>query len=109
MWNAWAWGTLERSFSISRFTPDGPITVTRIEVQLQIAGLRCRRDPTLTLSDGTAKGTTQLVLHNTSSDSGPLSIDVPAGATIRLDVDEEARDCRTRPAGANIVVQYKAR
>lgn len=108
LWNAFVPGSLERTLTLGRFTPDGPITVTRIEAQLQAAGMRCRRDPVLTLSDGTANGTIALPLRAADSDSGAVSVDIPAGSTLVLRLDE-ARDCRAHPAGANISVQYKTR
>ena len=83
--------------------------MTRVQVQLQRAAVGCRQDAELTLSDGTPAGTTTLLLRSAAADSGALALDVPGGATLILSIDAEARDCRTHPADANIVVQYKTR
>ena len=109
IWSAYAPGSLERTFVVGHFTPDVAITVTRIQVQLVADGGNCRRDPTLTLSNGTPRGTYLLHLNGASVDSGTLSMDVSAGTPLVLMVDGQEGGCRWRPADANIVVQYKTK
>ena len=108
-WSAYAAGSLERTFVVGHFTPDGPITVTRIQVQIQADTVNCRQHPILALSDGTRTGTMTLQLKSAAVDSGALSMDVAAGSTLLLMVNGKEGECRTRPADANIVVQYRTR
>lgn len=110
----------------SQFVAEHDIVVTRIEVNVVQGpsaaispGTFCTTNPALVLSDGTTS--TSITLANPTNwfgpsftDSGPISVSFPAGATVQLKVVQgtpdnfssaQEDDC---PAGdVNVVVQYR--
>ena len=104
VWNTYIAGALTTVQAAGRFTPDGKVTVTRVQVQLQTAPAACRTNAVLLLSNGTV--TTTLTLSAAANDSGPLSLSYPSSTAISVGINVAA-NCRTNPQNANIVVQYK--
>ena len=102
-------GTLTRVFTAARFTPDGNLTVTRMQVGLGTAPSGCSTNAIVQISNGTAAGTKTLTLTAASNDSGPLAVNYTAGTPITVGISVRANGCGTRPQDANVVVQYKGR
>jgi len=94
-------------FTAGRITPDGNLTVTRIQVQLQTTPAVCKTAAVIQITDGTIAGTRTLPLQAASSDSGPLSVNYAAGVPITVGVSVAAAGCKTSPQNANVLVQYK--
>ena len=90
------------------FTPDTPITVTRLEVRLATAPMGCSINARVRLTDGTTAET--LTLTGAYESSGSLALDYAAGTPLSVRVIRAA-SCSggTMPADANVVVQYRAR
>jgi hypothetical protein len=86
------------------------ITVTRIQVQLGVAPVKCQTLGAVQVTDGNASHTStiQLPAGLSSIDSGPLTIDYDAGVAITTGVSVAA-NCKTAPQLLNVVVQYKER
>jgi hypothetical protein len=96
-------------FTGGRFTPDGNLTVTRIQVYLQTAPDGCDTNAVVQIGDGTPDGTNALTLAAAANDSGPLAVNYAAGVPISVVVSTRAVGCDTRPQNANVLVQYKGR
>jgi probable HAF family extracellular repeat protein len=109
VWTTFIAGPLNAVLTAGKFIPDGPITVTRLTAYLQTAPTGCNTNAVVQLSDGTPEGVTQLTLTAAANDSGVLSVDYPAGASLLVGVSARAVGCGMRPADANVLVQYKAR
>jgi YVTN family beta-propeller protein len=105
------WDTFVPIFSspvtVSTFTPDTKIEVTRIQVQLGDAPIGCKVNGILRISDGTPTGTHTLTINAAANDSGSLAINYAAGIPITEAVSTGAQ-CTVPPLAANVLVQYKA-
>jgi len=106
LWTAFLPGSLSRVTTISTFTPDGPIQVTRVQAQLQTAPSSCKTNAVIALTDGVTAQTVSVVAA--TNDSGPIALNYSAGVPISLRMTTAAMSCKPTPADANIVVQYKA-
>ena len=104
VWSAFVTG-LKPAYVASTFTPDNAITVTRIQAQLGGAPPACVLNAVISISDGTPGGTQALTITGTANDSGPISQNYAAGASIQLSVSTAA-GC-SAPSATNVVVQYK--
>jgi hypothetical protein len=109
VWNVFLPGSLTRRLKGATFTPDTPITVTRVQLQLQTAPLGCATNAVLSLSDGTPAGTRTLNLNSGSRDTGSVALDYASGVPLTLSTSVAASGCAVAPADGNIVIQYKAR
>ena len=90
------------------FTPDTPITVTRIQVQMPNPPAGCFVNARVRLTDGTTAEV--LTVNRAHEDSGPLTINYAAGTPLSVHVSRAAAcGAGVAPADANVVVQYKAR
>jgi hypothetical protein len=108
VWNAFIAGNLNRNaLTISTLTPSNPITITRLQVQLQTAPEGCVTNAVLQISNGTPAGTKTITLAAAANDSGLLNINSPSGTPVVVSVSARARNCQTLPADANVIVQYK--
>ena len=94
-------------YTVSTFTPDTPITLTRLQLQLGAAPSGCRREAVVSISDGTPAGTRTITIAGATTDSGALSIDYSAGIPVTIGVSVTAA-CSRPPVRANVVAQYKA-
>lgn len=105
VWSSFAIAFLAK-YTISSFTPDNNIAVTRVQAQLPVSPSRCSTNAVVSLNNGTT--TTSLTLSALANDSGPVNFNFSAGTPITLSVTTPA-DCLwgIPPAAANIVVQYK--
>ena len=96
------------TFSASEFTPDTPITVTRIQVRLGTVPASCATNARVRLTDGTTFRA--VTLAGARTDSGPIALDYAAGSRLTVLVGQAAScPAGTLPADANVVVQYYAR
>ena len=106
------WNTFVAAFNspvtVSTFTPDTKIQVTRIQVQLIAAPVGCTVNGILRISDGTPTGTHTLTINGAANDSGALTINYAAGMPITEAVSTAAQGCKAPPLAANVLVQYKA-
>jgi uncharacterized repeat protein (TIGR03803 family) len=108
VWTTFLAGQLTSAGTAGAFTPEGAVTVTRIQVQMLATPVNCRANAVLQLTDGTAAGTRTLTLTTAATDSGSVSLDYAAGATLRVGISVPS-NCRTDPQNANVVVQYRGR
>jgi hypothetical protein len=99
---------LNSTYTVSTFTPDTAIKVTRIQAQAAIPPVGCTTNGVISLSDGTPAGTRTLAITGTANDSGPIAFNYSAGATLTLSVSTAASGCRRPPLSVNAVMQYKA-
>jgi hypothetical protein len=109
LWNTFLAGALNSVFTGGRFTPDGNLTLTRIQVYLQAAPSGCNTNAVVQISDGTPAGTKTLTLTAAANDSGPLAVNYTAGTPISVGVISRSVGCSTAPKDANVLVQYKGR
>jgi hypothetical protein len=109
VWNTFV-PSFNSTFTAATFTPDSPITMTRIQVRLGLTPVGCSVNAVLRVSDGTPGGTKTITLVAAANDSGPLAIPYSAGSPIAVGVSTAA-SCGggIPPASANVVVQYHAR
>ena len=109
LWNTFMAGALNSVLTAGRFTPDGNLTMTRIQVSLHTAPTGCNTNAVVQVSDGTPAGTKTLTLTAAAGDSGPLAVNYSAGTVLTVGISTKAAGCNTRPQDANVLVQYKGR
>ena len=107
LWNTFLAGNLTSVFTAGRLTPDGNLSVTRIQVGLGTAPAGCSTNAVIQITDGTPAGTKTITLTAAANDSGPLAVNYSAGRPILLGLSIRAVGCSTRPQNANVLVQYK--
>jgi hypothetical protein len=95
-------------YTASTFTPNTPITLTRIQVQLGLAPVRCTRNAAITIGDGTSAGTHTFDVSGAATDSGELSLNYSAGIPLTIGVSRAAVCSGAPVVNANVVAQYKA-
>jgi len=98
-------GALTNTWTGLTWTLDKAITVTRLQVQAKTAAAGCTTNAVIRVSDGTTP--VNLTLSAAANDSGGLSQNYPAGATLTISVQTAAAGCSTPPADANAVMQYR--
>jgi hypothetical protein len=105
VWNTFLAGNLTTVFTAGKLTPDGNLSVTRIQVGLGTAPIRS--DAVIQIADGTPNRTKTITLTAAANDSGPLAVNYSAGRPILVGLSIRAVGCGTRPQNANVLVQYK--
>jgi hypothetical protein len=98
-------GALTSTWTGSTWTPDKAVTVTRMQVQAKTAPAGCSTNAVVRLTDGTAP--VNLTIAAAGNDSGAITQNYAAGATITVSVQTAAAGCTTAPADANVEVQYR--
>lgn len=98
-------GALTSTWTASSWTPDRPITVTRLQAQAKTAPTSCSTNAIVRLTDGTTP--INLTISAASNDSGSISQNYGAGSTLTVSVQTAASGCGTSPADANVTVQYR--
>ena len=94
-------------YTAATFTPNQPITLTRLQVQSGLVPAGCSRNAIVKISDGTPAGTRTLTIAAAASDSGVLAINYAAGVPVTVGVSTTA-SCSVPPASAMVVAQYRA-
>ena len=105
-WSAYATVPVNASTIVSDFTPNGDVTVTRIQTRVIPAPSGCNTQLRVQVTDGTQTAT--LTLASASSDSGAMAVPFNAGAPLHLTVVPPS-GCGLKNAQLNTVVQYRAR
>jgi len=98
-------GALTSTWTGESWTLDKAITVTRVQAQAKTAPAGCTTNAVVRLSDGTTS--VNLTIAAAANDSGAISQNYAAGATLTLGVQTAAAGCTTSPADANAVIQYR--
>lgn len=98
-------GPLTSRWTAARWTPDKPITITRIELETKSAPSGCSTNAVVSLSDGA--NSIYLSVSGQANDSGPISQNYRAGTSLTLSVHTPAAGCANLPADANVVIQYR--
>lgn len=98
-------GALTGSWTASSWIPDKAITITRVEAQAKTSPAGCVTNAVVQLSNGTTPVT--LAIAAAANDSGAISQNYAAGATLTLSVLTPAAGCATSPADVNVEVQYR--
>jgi hypothetical protein len=106
VWSAFVPSVTTR-LTVSTFTPDVPIVVTRIQAQAINAPRGCTVAAVPSLNDLAAQG---VAVAASANDSGPQAWSFPAGQPLRLTV-AQVPSCSGKqaaaPSNVNVVVQYK--
>jgi hypothetical protein len=103
--NAFLPGSLTSTWTGETWTLDKAVTITRIQVQAKTAPSRCTTDAVVRLTDGTTP--VNLTISGAANDSGAVTQNYAAGASLTVSVQTAAAGCSTAPADANAVIQYK--
>jgi hypothetical protein len=103
--NAFFPGALTSTWTGLTYTLDKAITVTRFQAQLKTAPAGCTTNAVLRLTDGTTPIT--LTANGATLDSGAITQNYAAGATLTLSISTAAAGCTTSPADGNVAVQYR--
>jgi hypothetical protein len=98
-------GALTSTWTGSTWTLDKALTVTRVQVQAKTAPAGCATNAIVRLTDGTSP--INVTVSAAANDSGPLTQNYAAGASLTVAVQTAAAGCTTSPADANVVVQYR--
>jgi hypothetical protein len=98
-------GALTSTWTASTWTPDKAVTVTRVQVQAKTAPGGCTTNATVRLTDGTSP--VNVTISAAGNDSGAITQNYAAGASLTVAVQTAAAGCTTSPADANVIVQYR--
>ena len=98
-------GALTSTWTGSTWTLDKAVTVTRLQVQAKTAPAGCTTNAVVRLSDGASP--VNLTISAASNDSGPITQNYAAAASLTIGVQTAAAGCTTSPADANVIVQYR--
>jgi len=93
VWNTFVPGALTSILTAGRFTPDGNLTLTRIQVQLSTTPSGCKTAAVIQVTDGTVGSACALPLQAALSDSGPVSINYAADVALAVSVSVAAAGC----------------
>ncbi|MGC1483345.1 MAG: hypothetical protein WA789_06085 [Candidatus Acidiferrum sp.] len=98
-------GALTAAWTGSTWTLDKAVTVTRVQVQAKTAPAGCSTNAVVRLTDGTSP--VNVTISAAGNDSGPITQNYTAAASLTLSVQTAAAGCTTSPADANVIVQYR--
>ena len=98
-------GALTSTWTGSTWTLDKAVSVTRVQVQVKTAPSGCATNASVRLTDGTSP--VNLTVSAAANDSGPITQNYAAGASLTIAVQTAAAGCTTSPADANVIVQYR--
>ena len=98
-------GALTSTWTGSTWTPDKAVTVTRVQVQAKTAPAGCSTNAVVRLTDGASP--INVTISAPANDSGVISQNYAAAASLTLSVQTAAAGCTTSPADANVTVQYR--
>jgi hypothetical protein len=98
-------GALTSTWTGSTWTPDKAVTVTRVQVQPKTAPAGCTTNAIVRLTDGTTP--VNVTVSAAANDSGAITQNYSAGASLIVAVQTAAAGCTTSPADANVIVQYR--
>ncbi len=98
-------GALTTTWTGSTWVLDKAITVTRVMVQAKTAPVTCSPNATVRVTDGSTP--INVTVAAAGNDSGVISQNYAAGATIVTSVQTAAAGCGTSPADANVLIQYR--
>jgi len=105
LFNSFLPGALTSTWTGSTATLDKAITVTRVQVQAKTAPSGCTTNAIVRLTDGTTP--INVTISAAANDSGVVTQNYAAGASLTLSVQTAATGCTTAPADASAVIQYK--
>jgi hypothetical protein len=98
-------GALTSTWTGATWTTDKAVTVTRVQVQAKTAPAGCTTNAVVRLTDGTTP--VNVTISAGANDSGAISQNYAAGASLTVALQTAAAGCTTSPADANVVVQYR--
>ena len=98
-------GALTSTWTGSTVTLDKAITVTRVQTQAKTAPSGCSTNAVIRLTDGTTP--VNVTIAAAANDSGAITQNYAAGATLTVSVQTAAAGCSTSPADANAIIQYR--
>jgi hypothetical protein len=98
-------GALTSTWTGSTWTLDRAIVVTRVQVQAKTAPSGCTTNAIVRLSDGSTP--VNVTVAAAANDSGAITQNYAAGASLTVTVQTAAVGCTTSPADANVIVQYR--
>ncbi|GAC1626563.1 MAG: hypothetical protein NVS9B13_23000 [Candidatus Acidiferrum sp.] len=98
-------GALSSTWTASSWTVDKALTVTRLQVQAKTAPAGCTTNAVVRLTDGTTP--VNVTVAAAANDSGAITQNYAAAATLTVSVQTAAAGCTTIPADANVTIQYR--
>jgi len=98
-------GALTSIWTGATWTNDKAVTITRVQVQTKTAPAGCTTNAVVRFTDSTTP--VNVTISAAANDSGAISQNYAAGASLIVSVQTAAAGCTTSPADANVVVQYK--
>jgi hypothetical protein len=106
-YNAFLPNLTSTAATYQRMTLDKAITVTRLQLVLGTAGAGCTTQSTVSVTDGTSSVTLTTANGTAIYDSGAVSQNFAAAASLDIKIATPASGCTTAPQNANINVQYR--
>ena len=98
-------GALTSTWTGSTWTLDKAVTITHVQVQAKTAPAGCSTNAVVQLTNGATP--INVTISAAANDSGPISQNYAAAASLTISVQTAAAGCTTSPADANVVVQYR--
>ncbi|MGH9743698.1 MAG: hypothetical protein ACRD51_15240 [Candidatus Acidiferrum sp.] len=96
---------LTSTWTGSTWTLDKAVTVTRVQVQTKTAPAGCTTNAVVRLTDGASP--VNVTISGAANDSGTITQNYAAAASLTVSVQTAAAGCSTSPADANVIVQYR--
>jgi hypothetical protein len=103
--SAWMPGALDGVSTAMTWTPDRPVTITRVQAQLRNAPLGCAGTARIRVTNGGSF--VELPLTAAANDTGVQSQPFAAGLPLTVALHQPAAGCAQMPTDANVVVQYR--
>lgn len=98
-------GALTTTWTGASWTLDKAITVTRVQSAAKVAPAGCGTSAIVRLSDGSSN--VNLTVNAATNDSGAISQNYAAGATLTVSVQTAAAGCTTAPGDLNVSIQSR--
>jgi len=107
VFSAFVPGPVTQAYMASSFIPDSPITVTRISATAKTVPDAGCGGGVLRVGGGSANQDLALAGGLSTDDTGALTLPIPAGTPLQVQVLTPASCPKTTPADVNVAVQYR--
>ena len=96
---------LTSTWTGATWTIDKAVTITRVQAQAKTAPSGCTTNAVVRVTDGTTP--INLTISAAANDSGAITQNYAAGASLTVSVQTAAAGCTTSPADVNVIVQHR--
>ncbi len=98
-------GALTTTWTGATWTLDKALTVTRVQAQAKTGPAGCTTNAVVRVTDGTTP--INVTINGAANDSGAITQNYLAGASLTVSVQTAAAGCTKSPADVNVIVQHR--